>query len=94
VYKQLNASFGAFDMDILKGSTKALASNDKGDATYTSIEGQIQSLTAQRDALAGQIKSALSGAAFNGQVLSDQQAGSLIAQAQSLIDQAHVLATS
>jgi hypothetical protein len=94
VYKQLNASFGAFDMDILKASTKALASNDGGDATYTSIEGQIQSLTSQRDALAGQIKSALSGAAFNGQVLSNQQANSLIAQAQSLLDQAHTLASA
>jgi hypothetical protein len=94
VYKQLNASFGAFDMDILKASTKALASSDAGDATYTSIEGQIQSLTAQRDALAGQIKSALSGAAFNGQALSNQQANSLIAQAQGLIDQAHALATA
>ena len=94
VYKQLNASFGAFDMDILKASTKALASDDAGDATYTSIEGQIASLTAQRDALAGQIKSALSGATFTGQVLSDQQANSLIAQANSLIDQAHTLATA
>jgi hypothetical protein len=94
VYKQLNASFGAFDMDILKASTRALASNDGGDATYNSIEGQIQSLTSQRDLLAGQIKSDLSGAAFNGQVLSDQQANSLIAQANSLIDQAHTLATA
>jgi hypothetical protein len=94
VYKQLNASFGAFAMDTLKASTKALASNDGGDATYTFIEGQIQSLTSQRDALAAQIKSALEGAAFNGQVLSGQQANSLIAQAQSLLDQAHALAAA
>src|SRR5882762_7782867 len=52
IYKQLSASFGEFAMDTLKASTKALASNDSGDATYTSIEGQIQSLTAERDALA------------------------------------------
>jgi hypothetical protein len=94
VYKQLNASFGAFAMDTLKASTKALASNDAGDATYSSIEGQIQSLTSQRDALAGQIKGALNGAAFDGHALNEQQASSLIAQAQSLIAQAHVLATS
>jgi hypothetical protein len=81
-------------MDILKASTRALASNDSGDATYTSIENQIASLTTQRDALAGQIKSALSGAAFNGQALSEQQATSLIAQATSLIAQAHTLATA
>src|SRR6266536_1707301 len=66
-YKQLNASFGTFAMDTLKASTKALASNDAGDATYTSIEGQIDSLTSQRNALAAQIKSALSGATFDGQ---------------------------
>src|SRR5262249_32774051 len=94
VYKQLNASFGAFDMDILRASTKALASNDAGDTTYRSIEGQIEDLTAQRDALAGQIKLALSGAAFDGQVVSNQQANSLITQAQSLIEQAHALASA
>jgi hypothetical protein len=94
VYKQINAPFGAFAMDTLKASTKALASNDAGDATYTSIEGQIQSLTAQRDALATQIKSALADAAFNGQVLDKQQADSFIAQAQSLLNQAHALAAA
>src|ERR687888_525501 len=33
-YKQLNASFGTFAMNILKASTHALASNDAGDGTY------------------------------------------------------------
>jgi hypothetical protein len=94
VYKQINAPFGEFAMDTLKASTKALASNDAGDATYTSIEGQIQNLTAQRDTLATQIKSALAGAAFNGQVLNTQQADSFIAQAQSLLNQANALATA
>ena len=94
VYKQLNAPFGAFGMDTLKASTRALASNDAGDATYTSLEGQIQSLTAQRDALAAQIKAVLNGAAFDGKVLSTQQANNLIAQAQSLLDQAHALAAA
>ena len=94
VYKQLNASFGAFAMDTLKASTKALASNDAGDATYTSLEGQIQSLTSQRDALASQIKSVLNAVAFNGQGLTEQQAKPIIAQAKSLLDQAHTLAGS
>jgi hypothetical protein len=92
VYKQLNASFGAFDMDTLKASTRALASNDAGDATYNSIEGQIQSLTTQRDSLAAQIKSLLNGAAFAGQTISAQQANPLIVQAQALLSQAHQLA--
>jgi hypothetical protein len=93
-YKQLNASFGSFDMNILKASTKALAANDVGDATYTSIENQIAGLTTQRDSLAGQIKGALNAAAFNGQALNEQQAKDFIDQANSLIGQAHTLATA
>ncbi|HEX9331116.1 MAG TPA: hypothetical protein VF896_04445, partial [Anaerolineales bacterium] len=94
IYKQLDASFGSFAMDTLKASTKALASNDAGDATYTSIEGQIDSLTSQRNALAAQIISLLNGAEFNGQAFSDAQAQALISQAQSLLNQAHALATA
>jgi hypothetical protein len=92
-YKQLNAPFGQFAMDTLKASTRALASNDAGDATYSSIEGQIESLTAQRDALAAQIKAVLKGAEFNGQVISSRQAQQLIAQSQALLNQAHQLAS-
>src|SRR6266516_4207213 len=94
IYKQLDASFGTFAMDTLKASTKALAANDAGDATYTSIEGQIDSLTSQRNALAGQIIAQLEGAEYNGQAISDAQAQQPIAQAQSLLDQAHALATA
>jgi hypothetical protein len=91
IYKQLNASFGEFAMDTLKASTKALASNDAGDATYTTIEGQIQSLTAQRDALAAQMIALLDGAEFKGQAFSDAQAQSLIAQGEALLNQAKAL---
>ena len=93
-YKQLNASFGQFAMDTLKASTKALGSNDAGDATYTSIESQIQSLTNLRDALAAQIKAVLKGAEFDGHAITSQQAQQLIARSQSLLSQAHSLATS
>ena len=91
VYKQLNASFGAFAMAVLRSSTKALASNDAGDATYTSIESRIASLTSQRDALAAQIKTALDGAEFNGQVIGNAQAQSLMNQALTLLNQASAL---
>ena len=91
-YKQLNASFGTFAMNTLKASTHALASNDAGDATYNSIEGQIQSLTSQRDALAAQIKAALDAATFDGQVLNSAQVQSWLSQAQSLQSQAAALA--
>jgi hypothetical protein len=92
-YKQLNASFGSFAMDTLKASTRALASGSAADdSTYASITGQIQSLTSQRDALAAQIKTALDAATFDNQPLSNQQAGSLVSQAKSLLDQAAALA--
>lgn len=91
IYKQLDASFGSFAMDTLQASTKALASNDAGDTTYNSIEGQIADLTSQRDALATQIIAVLEGAEYNGQVIDDAQAGQLIAQAQALLDQAQAL---
>jgi hypothetical protein len=60
--KRLNAPFGEFTMAALKASTKALASTDADDATYTSIEGQIESLTSQRDALAAKMVGLLNGA--------------------------------
>ena len=91
IYKQLNAPFGAFAMATLKASTKALASNDAGDATYNNIEGQIQSLTSQRDALAAQMIGLLDGAEFNGQAFTSAQAQSLIAQGQDLLNQANAL---
>jgi len=91
-YKQLNASFGTFAMNTLKASTRALASNDAGDSTYNSIEGQIQSLTSQRDALAAQIKAALDGATFDNQPLNSAQVQSWLSQAQSLQSQAAALA--
>ena len=94
VYKQLNASFGQFAMNTLKASTRALASNDAGDATYTSIENAIQDLTAQRNALVAQIRTGLNNAQSSGQALNQQQAKDWIDRAQSLIDQAAALAAS
>ena len=87
-YKQLNAPFGAFGMAALRSSTKALASNDPGDATYTSIEGQLESLTAQRDALAGEIKSALDDAEFSGKPTNPVRALLLTIRASVLLEQA------
>jgi hypothetical protein len=91
-YEQLNAAFGSFAMDTLEASTVALASPD--DATYNSIEDAIAGLTARRDALAAQIKSALSGAAFDGKALDEQQAKGWIDEANSLLDQAKGLSAS
>jgi hypothetical protein len=90
-YKQLNAPFGAFGMATLRASTKALASNDSGDATYTSIEGKIQSLTTRRDALATEIKGVLDSAEFKGQPFSTLKALLLVARASLLLGQANQL---
>lgn len=92
IYKQLNASYGAFALDTLTASTRALASNEAGDATYTSIENQILGLTERRDALASQVKGLLDAAAFGNQAIDERQAAHLIAQCQALLDQAHGLA--
>jgi len=90
-YKQLNAPFGQFAMATLKASTKALASNDPDDATYTSIEGQIQALTSQRDALATEIKGVLDGAEFKGKPFSALKALLLVVRANVLLGQANQL---
>jgi hypothetical protein len=106
VYKQLNASFGAFAMDTLTASTKALASDAVGDATYIAIENKILSLTDRRDELASQMKALLDAAAFGGQENQGQagqgsaqghendegRVAQLIAQGQELLGQAHDLA--
>ena len=90
-YEQVNAPFGAFSAATLKASTVALESNTAGDATYTSIEGSIQSLTTQRDALATLIKTALNSATFDGTPVNPAQAQSWIDQANVLITQAQAL---
>jgi hypothetical protein len=97
VYTQLEAAVGKFGLDTLAASTRALASSSPGDATYTSIESQLTSLGAARDALAGQIQALLTGAEFGGQPLSTSKPGKkalskLIAQANALLAQAGTLA--
>ena len=89
-YEQVNAAFGQFGTDVLRASTRALTTTDE--SLYGSIETSIESLTSQRDDLAAQIRAALNGAAFDGQKLNEQQAKNWIAQAKSLLDQAHALA--
>src|SRR5262249_7176422 len=94
VYKQLNAPFGDFGLASLAVSTAALKSTDAGDGTYTSLEAMIAQWTANRDTLATQIKAMLAAAAFSGQPINEQQAKSLIDQAQALIDQVQTFAAA
>jgi hypothetical protein len=94
IYKQINAPFGQLAQTTLAISTHALESTSVNDSTYTHLEAQIAAWTTQRDNLASQMKALLEGAEFGGQAISEKQAKSLIAQAQSLIDQATSLAAS
>ena len=91
VYKQLNAPFGAFAMATLRASSKALGSNAPGDAMYKSIEKQIQFLTAQRDALAAEMKQLLNGAEFDGKAFSNAKAVPLIVRGFVLLNLAKSL---
>ena len=93
-YKQLMASFGSFSMDTLVASTTALSSNSAGDATYTTIEGEIQDLTNQRNALAAEIRAGINDAEFNGTKLSEHQINDWIVRSNDLLQQAHDLAAS
>jgi hypothetical protein len=93
-YKRINAPFGQFAMDMLATSTKALSGSDPGDAIYATKEGSIAALTAQRDALVAQIRSAFDGAEFAGFSIDSVQAASWISQAQALLASADMLASA
>jgi hypothetical protein len=87
-YKQLNAPFGALSMASLKVSTAALASGSAGsDTVYTAKEAQIADWTARRDALASTIKGVLFNTEFNGVILDEHSAQSLIRQANALTNE-------
>jgi len=92
--KQIDAPFGPFGMTTLQLSTKALASNAGGDATYLEIENDLANLTATRDALALQMQTALDNAEFFGTTISAKDAAKLIAQANDLLQQAATLNAS
>jgi arylsulfatase A-like enzyme len=89
--KHIDAPVGPLALASLQASTVGLESNDAGDATYTSIENQLISLTSQRDALAAQILALLEAAEFNGTPITQQQATPLIQQAQALLASANSL---
>jgi hypothetical protein len=91
VYKQIEASFGDFDMTSLRVSTTGLASTSNGDKTYSLIETKLANLGAQRDALALQISQALEGAEFGGTAISTSTASKLIGKANGLLDKIHEL---
>ena len=47
-FTRINAAVGAFGLDTLKASTRALASDSPKDATYTKIESELSKLGGER----------------------------------------------
>jgi len=92
MYKQLDAAVGDFGLTTLSASTRGINSGSSADdGSYSQMENQLTSLTSQRDALAGQMIGLLEAAEFSGQPISEQQAQSLVAQGQALLNAAHAL---
>jgi hypothetical protein len=85
-YKSIMAPVGDLGLTTLALSTTGLAGDD---ATYAQVEAQIQSFTAQRDALAAQMIQMLEAAAFGGQPIDATAAGKLEGQAKALLQQVH-----
>ncbi|HWF73665.1 MAG TPA: hypothetical protein VG186_10005 [Solirubrobacteraceae bacterium] len=92
VYKQLNAAVGQFGHDSEIVSTTAAESASPGDAVAKGFDAQLTACQAERDAVAGEIKSILGGAIFNGRGL-DGGDLRLARRAQDLIDDMHSLST-
>jgi hypothetical protein len=59
--------------------------NAQDDSTYTSIENQLASFTAQRDALVAQITPLLEAAEMDGKPIPESVARNLIRQANNLL---------
>jgi hypothetical protein len=92
--KEINAPVGPLGLASLKASTAGLEGNDPGDARYNDVENQLASFTSQRDALAQQMLRLLENAEFKNQPVPDDQASSLIDQADSLLVSVEALANN
>ena len=91
-YSQIEAPVGAFGLDTLRASTRAVASRSPGDRTYTRIERRLASLGNQRDHVGAQMRVLLLGAEFGGRPLNAGQANALIRAADVLLKKAAALA--
>jgi hypothetical protein len=94
VYKQINAPVGQLGRAGLAVSTAALASDSDNDEVYRRLEHTISQWTARRNAIVGQMKAMLEGAAFGGQPISERQAQQLIRQGNQLLQDAASCAAS
>jgi hypothetical protein len=93
-YKQVTAPFGDYAHNTLLASTAAIASGSAADdSQYVTVENQIASLTAERDALVAKIRTVLDNAAFGTGGASESSIENLTEQAQELLNRAEELAS-
>jgi arylsulfatase A-like enzyme len=93
--KQITAPVGPLGLASLHASTVALEKgNAQDDSTYTGIENQLASFTAERDALVAQILPLLAAAEDDGTPIPDSAADSLIQQAANLLSRVQAYAGS
>ena len=88
-YKQLNATLGSVGRNSLVFANRSITSDD---TTYASYLAAIGAVTTDRDALAGEIKSILDGAAFANQPIDERHEDDLVRRARKIIDRVEDLA--
>ncbi|MGZ3628419.1 MAG: hypothetical protein ACXVDN_12200 [Ktedonobacteraceae bacterium] len=95
-YKQINAPVASFALTTLSISTTALESGSlTNDSVYNQLENQLINMTITRNAIAAQMIATLESAEFGGSntsVSAITHVSSLIAQANTLMSQAKLLA--
>jgi hypothetical protein len=93
VYKQLDATVGAFGTAVVKADTDAVATGSgSDDGLYLDFENQLASLINSRDAVALQISRQLEAATFGQAPINGGTVISLILRARSIINRAQQLA--
>src|SRR5215470_6194481 len=90
-YKQLNAPLGSVGRNSLVYANRSITSDD---VTYGKYLAKIGDITARRDALANEIKSALNAAAFGNKSVGERNGDELAEQARKIIDQVEDLVES
>jgi len=81
-YKAINAPLGSLGRSTLSLSTRALSGDD---ARFAALDQRIRDITAQRNAIAGQMISMLEAASFSNTPVDEQAARELIRAANQLI---------
>ena len=89
VYKQLNAPLGSVGLNSLRFANRSILSDD---AVYGQFLATIADITAQRDAVAVEIKLVLDAAAFDNKPIQEPQGGQLARRARAIIDRVADLA--